>query len=92
MDESNIKRAPWLRDLWQVNFRKGILPDPNTGEDGQLLKSNGPGANPSWTDTAAAHVLAEAATAMVGNIVYGSGAAPAASTVPEGTLWIKYVP
>jgi hypothetical protein len=89
---NQIRILPGLRDLNYTNMRKGSLPLPESGDAGQLLKSNGGGLDPSWTDTAAAHVLADAATAMVANIIYGSGAAPAASTVPEGTLWIKYVP
>jgi hypothetical protein len=39
---------------------------------------------------AADHVTA--ATAEVPNICYGTGAAPAANTTPEGTLYITYTP
>jgi hypothetical protein len=90
--DTRIIRLPYLRDLNYTNMRKGSLPLPESGTDGQLLKSNGGGLDPSWTDTAADHPLADAAVAMVANIVYGTTTPPAASTVPEGTLWVKYAP
>jgi hypothetical protein len=40
----------------------------------------------------APHLSTYAANAQAANICYGTTTPPTASTVPEGTLWIKYTP
>lgn len=42
------------------------------------------------TQKAGEHTSANGATPQLANIVFGSGDPPEASSVPEGTIWIKY--
>lgn len=58
------------------------------GASGTYLMASGAG-DLVWTNEAPSHT--DGSVAQVANVVFGTGAPPDEETVPEGTIWIKYI-
>lgn len=81
--------------VWKASAAGGALDDltdvdASSPDDGDLLGYiDGDG---EWEAVKAgpAHASADGATPQIANLVFGSGDPPDASSVPEGTIWIKH--